>query len=167
MSEKDVHPVQRKAALKGDYRVKKIRDSYKRRGWEVDNRPVNANGVDLVCYKKQKPNDPNAICIDGEYYPSEIVKAFEITNWKKDSWMSIHRALDIIRNLNSEAKNQKVLHPKAYILKILVISYSNNIEHIKLDLWMNNQVYIETYGYDEEPPSDEEEAVDGWVERAR
>ena len=101
------HLVQRLQAKKGDYRVKRIRESHKRLGWEVDYRPVNANGVDLVCYKKQSLKDPSPICIDGDHYPKEIVKVFEITNWNKRSYMSQGRAMDYINNLNEEARIQK------------------------------------------------------------
>jgi len=155
------HLVQRLQAKKGDYRVKKIREHYKRLGWEVDYRPVNANGVDLVCYKKQSLEDPNAICIDGDYYPKEIVKVFEITNWNKSSYMSLGRAMDYINNLKEEVETQKQFHPKAHIIKFLVVSYPDNIRFIPLELWTKNEVYIHVIGYDENPPEDQ---LKGWVE---
>lgn len=159
---KSTHPIQVDLANKGGYRVDRIREQHKRLGWEVDYRPVNANGVDLVCYKKQSPKDPNAICIDGNIYPKEIVKVYEITNWSIKGWMSVKRAKGIVNNLNEEAIYQRSIHPRAYILKILVVSYNQNIERIRLDLWLNSEIYIEVVGYDEEAPV-VDKPIDGWV----
>jgi len=152
--------VQKKPARKGDFRVKRIREHHKALGYTVDNRPVSANGVDLVCHIRQDPSDPNAICIDGEYYPEEIIKVFEVTNWNKDGWMSVKKAKRYIKNLEEEADKRQKAHPKACVLKILVVSYYSNVKKV-LHHFLKTDIYLDVWGFDEEP---EEEQIEGWVE---
>ena len=151
-----VHPVKKYAARKGELRELHYKDHYEKLGYHVRYNGVNANGVDLVCYKKAEQADE--FSMNGEPYEEDLL-IFEITNWKKDSWMSLTKFEDIASNLRGEQEIQEKLHPKAVIRMMLVVSYTENLRYV-MERLLEEEVYLEVLGFDEEPPPEEE--IQAW-----
>ena len=160
------HPVNKRLAAKGKAREDKYRKRYEADSWKIEkSHLVNANGVDLVCYKKAESPDEFCVAEDPDSdivtcYPERVL-IFEITNWEWNTELRYQKAMRYIHNLEEEEKRQRKLHPKADIWKILVVSYWKNVEY-QFGLLMKNGVYVEVVG-SVEPYEYKEEKIEGWV----
>jgi hypothetical protein len=112
-------------AKKAQLKVDKIRLQYRMLGYEVDNRPVNGNGVDLVCYKKLNVNDFKAYLNGKRVY--EHIILWEITNWNRRCFRTLNDLKRMIKNLEEGEEFQRKLHPNAFIEKTIVFSYKENL----------------------------------------
>lgn len=147
---------------KGETRELDYKAHYERLGYQVVYKGVRANGVDLICYKKSEflhPKDAE-FGADGIPYEEHVI-IFEITNWVKRNYMAFPRMMGIINNLKDEKVRQKKLHPKALVTTILVVSYSENIDKIQENKYIQqlviaNEIYFEVVGHDQEPLLEEE-----------
>jgi hypothetical protein len=158
------HQVNEKRATKGKLMVEYIREFHKGHGWNVDNRDVRANGVDLVAWKKQNPR--NLVFVLGKvpFFP-RIYYIYEITNWNIKGWCPKKRLEEMINNLNLEENKILKKQPNSAVIKEIRFNYPENLRVISEEFArkraLENGILIR---FGKEITLEEDEVIKGWIE---
>jgi hypothetical protein len=126
----------------GEYRVKLLAALYKALGFKVTTFPVQANGLDMIV-----ENDKQ-------------IQGIEVTNWCRESYLSMDRFKTMKANWESLENKLKREGDRRDYRRILVYSYYDNIKN--LIRYLENAL-VELIEIDKQDLPDEE-SIEGWTE---